>query len=95
MTVLDALLGSSIRGEMKRRVDQVLKAGHEWTETAEKLNKTLKELTKAIYEGDAKTVKPIGAPIRKLANQTGKMSKALTNYTKTLSKLGKTYADKK
>jgi len=93
MALLGEIFGSTVRREMKRRVDQVLKAGEEWNKTAKELTETLKELTKAIYEGnvDPKTLKPLGAPIRNLAKQSAKIAKAFTNYEKTLLKLTEKY----
>jgi len=91
MALLTDLFG--IKSEMRKRVDEVLKAGAEWNKTAQNLTDTLKELTKAIYEGKAQpeALKPLGPSIKNLGKQTSNLAKAFTSYQQTLNKIAGKY----
>jgi len=68
---------------MKKRVDEVLKAGAEWQATAEKLTKALEELTKTIQR-ENRNLKPIKTDLKKLSRETKKLAGAFNNHRQTL-----------
>lgn len=84
--MLKSLIGGAIREEMKRRVDEVLKAGSDWNSTATALNESLKQLVATINQGKVEpaTLKSLGAPLRALGKKTDRLAKAFTSYEKTL-----------
>jgi len=69
---------------MKKRVDEVLKAGAEWQATAEKLTKALEELTKTIQRENPGNLKPIKTELKKLSRETKKLAGAFNNHRQTL-----------
>jgi chromosome segregation ATPase len=86
--ILGKLAGlDSIREDMKKRVDEVLKAGSDWKITAEKLTKTLEELTETIQRGNPGDLKPIKTELKKLSRETRKLAAAFNNHRQTLASL--------
>jgi len=84
--ILGKLTGlDSLRDEMKKRVDEVLKAGAEWKEAAEKLTKTIQDLTEAIKEGQNVNLKPVKADLKRLTKETAKLARAFDNHRQTLA----------
>lgn len=82
-------LESVIRSEMKRRVDQILKASDIWGLRAKELTTALNNLTEAIEKGkiDTKLLKPIIQGTSKLSKSTGKLGLTLKKYSATLTKI--------
>ncbi len=98
--ILGKLAGlGSMREDMKKRVDEVLKAGAEWQATAEKLTKALEELTETIQKGNpavwsvfgdlnkAGDLKPIKIELKKLSRETRRLATAFNNQRQTLANL--------
>jgi len=94
MSFIEGLIGNRIRKEMKTRIDLILKAEAEWSETAKKLIEALDRLTEAVEAGNSadKTV-PIDRSIavsqgaRRLAKDTKRLVKAVKSHRKTLEKI--------
>ena len=87
--MLRELLSSTVRGEMRKRVDQVLKAGEQWTKATNELKESLNRLSDAIEKNEVKPelISPIKKSVQNLSKKTTRMRKAITNYTKTLGKI--------
>jgi chromosome segregation ATPase len=77
----------SMREDMKKRVDEVLKAGMEWKATAERLTKALEELTETIQKGSPGDLKPIKTDLKKLSRETRKLAATFNNHRQTLANL--------
>ena len=88
MSIIGDLLTNKIRSELRNRVDQILKAGEEWSKTARELTDALDRLTEAIKSGevDKSAVKSIASKTRRLSRDTKKLTKAFEMQTKTLEK---------
>lgn len=86
MGVLGDLLSGRIRTEMKQRVDEVLKCGNEWGQTAQKLTEALNRLTETVQKGniDPANLKVVTSGARKLAKETQRLTKAFETLDKTL-----------
>lgn len=80
------MIGGAIRKEMKERVDEILKSGEAWQNSADNLTAELTKLNQAIAEGkiDPKILKSLEPSIKKLAGNSGKLSKAFTQFVHTL-----------
>jgi len=88
--VLSRLAGlDTIREDMKKRVDEILKAGNEWQRTAEKLTKTIQTLIETIEKGNPKDLQPIKGELKKLTTQTRRLAKAFQQHRKTLNTLAR------
>jgi len=87
--IVKDLLGSTIRHEMKRRVDEVLKAGGEWSETARALIEAMNRLSIAIEKGDVdrSNLKSISKSVKHLSKRTTRLAKAFESHHKTLEKI--------
>jgi chromosome segregation ATPase len=86
--ILGKLAGlDSVREDMKKRVDEVLKAGSDWKATAEKLTKALEELTETIQRGNPGELNPIRTDLKKLSRETRKLAAAFNNHRQTLANL--------
>jgi len=82
----------TIREDMKKRVDEVIRAGAEWNKTAKELEATLNRLIEAIQKGNPVDLNPVNSNLAKLAKQTKHLSEAFENHrrvlTQILTKLG-------
>lgn len=89
--MLRGIVDSAIRGEMRRRVDEVLKAGTEWCNASKSLEASVNALAKAITEGKVppETLKPLAASVKNLTGKTTRLAKAFTKYNATLEKIVK------
>jgi len=86
--ILGKLAGlDTLKEDMKKRVDEVLKAGSEWKATAEKLTKALEELTETIQKGNPGDLKPLRTEVKKLSRETRKLAAAFNNHRQTLANL--------
>lgn len=80
--ILGKIVGlDSIREDMKKRVDEILKAGNEWNKTAERLTQALEKLS------ETKEMDPIKGDLKRLAKQTGKLARAFEAHRQTLANL--------
>jgi len=87
MSIIGDFLTGKLRDEMRQRVDEVLRAGSEWSKTARDLIEALNRLTEAIEKGNTKPSKTISRVARQLARQTKRLTKAFENHNKTLEKI--------
>ena len=89
MSVLGDLLSGRLRTEMRQRVDEILKCGNQWDQTAGGLIEALNRLTDAIQKGnlDLSGVKPVAQGTRKLAKETRNLTQAFKSYKTTLEKM--------
>lgn len=87
--VIGNVLKSAVREEMRRRVDQVLKAGEDWNGEARQLTAALNNLIKLVEQGkmNPKDLEPVKKNMKQLSRRTGTMATALTNYTSTLRRV--------
>jgi len=87
--IVKDLLGNTIRREMKRRVDEVLKAGGEWNKTARELIEAMNRLSEAIEKGgiDRSNLKSISKSVKQLSKRTTRLAKAFESHHKTLEKI--------
>ena len=88
------LLEGTIRKEMKSRIEEILRCGHEWDETAKALKYSLDKLTTELQNASAKGIpldpaatKAISAPLMRLCRSTDRMAKGFEGYTKTMTKI--------
>jgi len=88
MAILSDILTGRIRQEMKSRVEQVLKAGDDWSRTAKELIVAMDRLTEAIKSGsvDPKSLEGMVKGTKHLAANTEKLTKAFTNFNGTLER---------
>jgi len=88
MSILGDILAGKIRQEMKSRVDQVLKAGDDWSRTAKELITALDRLTEAIKSGnpDSSSLEAVARGTKRLAFDTQKLTRAFEAHNKTLEK---------
>ena len=88
MSLIGEILGGKIRQEMKTRVDQVLKAGDEWSKTAKELIMALDKLTDAIKAGniDPSSMEPVVKGVKHLSSDTRQLEKSFNYFNKTLEK---------
>jgi hypothetical protein len=91
---LGGLLESTIRKEMKNRIDEILRCGREWDASAKELkisiDKLVIELQNAMAKGvsvDPTAIKNIISPITKLCKVAGKLERAFDAYGKTMTKI--------
>jgi len=86
--MLRGILESQIRKEIKARVDQVLKAGDEWSKTAKELVVALDKLTDAIKAGniDPSSMEPVAKGVKHLSSDTRQLEKSFNYFNKTLEK---------
>jgi len=89
MALLGNLLAGKIRSEMKERVEQILKAGNEWNQTANKLIESLNSLTAAIQQGkvDPISLNSVVAVGKSLSKNTARLAKSFQAYDRTLNRL--------
>ena len=89
MSVLGDLLSGRLRTEMRQRVDEILKCGNQWDQTARGLIEALNRLTDSIQKGnlDPSGVKPIAQGTRKLAKETRSLTQAFKSYQTILEKM--------
>jgi len=89
MSVLGDLLSGRLRQEMRQRVDEVLRCGNEWNQTAQKLIEALNRLSDSIQKGntDPRDVKMVATGARKLAKETQRLTRAFEAQTKTLGEI--------
>lgn len=74
---------------MRRRVNQVLKAGDEWNRTAKQLIEATDNLTKAIENKEVKStlINPLKKSVQTLSKRTTRLAKAFESYQKILGKI--------
>jgi len=89
MTVLGDIFSGRLRAEMKSRVDEVLKAGNAWNQTAQELIATIDKLVDAIQKGDLdpSTPKSVSQAAKKLAKETRRLTRAFEAHNDTLKKV--------
>lgn len=89
MSVLGDLLSGRLRQEMRQRVDEVLRCGNEWNQTAQKLIEALNKLTDSIQKGNTipANAKQVATGARKLAKETQRLTRAFEAHNKTLSEI--------
>jgi hypothetical protein len=92
--IFGGILESTIRKEMKSRIDEVLRCGREWGSDAKALKASLDNLVAELKAAAAKgvsvdpaAIKEIGPPITRLCKNTDKLAKGFENYTKTMTKI--------
>jgi hypothetical protein len=92
--IFGGILESTIRKEMKNRIDEVLRCGREWDESAKALKASIDNLVAefkaAATKGvpvDPAAIKEIGSPISRLCQKTDKLAKGFESYTKTMTKI--------
>jgi uncharacterized coiled-coil DUF342 family protein len=80
------ILTGRLRTEMRQRVDEILKRGNEWNQTAGKLTEALNRLTDTIKESkfDPSNLKPMNKDLRKLSKTTIQLKMAFESYNKFL-----------
>lgn len=76
----------TIREDMKKRVDEIIKVGESWNKTANQLIKSLNELKETIQESHT-DLRPINKNLSKLATQTKRLSKAFEAHRRTLNRI--------
>lgn len=88
------ILESTIRKEMKNRIDEVLRCGREWDQSAKTLNASIDNLVaalKAVAEKsiplDPAAIKELSSPTTRLCKVTDRLAKGFENYTKTMTKI--------
>lgn len=88
------ILEGTIRKEMKSRIEEILRCGHEWDETAKALKNSLDKLATELQNASAKgipldpaAVKAISSPVTRLGKSTDRMAKGFEGYTKTMTKI--------
>jgi len=93
MAVLGDLLTGKLRAEMKSRVEEVLKCGNEWNQTARELTEALDKLTEAVQKGnfDLSIPRSVARSARRLAKQTAKLTAAFEAHNKTLTEIIRRY----
>ncbi len=89
--MLRGIVNEAIRGEMRKRVDEILKSGAEWCSASKSLEASVSALAKAITEGKVppETLKPLEASVKNLAGKTTRLAKAFTKYNVTVEKIAK------
>jgi hypothetical protein len=87
--ILDGMLQSVIRKEMKSRVDEVLAAGRQWDNTAKALTQAIQHLAELAEQGklDPAAVNASVKCAQILRQPTIRLSKAFENYLQTLCKI--------
>jgi len=93
MSIIGDVLSGRLRQEMRQRVDEVLKCGNEWSQTAHKLIEALDRLTGSIQKGNPNPadVKAIARGSKQLAKETRRLTRAFEAHNKTLEKILITY----
>jgi len=88
------ILESTIRKEMKNRIDEVLRCGQEWDQTAKALKTSIDNLVAEFKAAAAKgvsvdpaAIKEIGPPITRLCKNTDRLAKGFESYTRTMTKI--------
>jgi len=78
---------------MRQRVDEVLKSGNEWSQTARELIAALNRLTDSIEKGNPNPSdsKMVVRGSRKLAKETGRLTRAFEAHNKTLDEILRRY----
>jgi len=89
MSVLGDILSGRLRQEMRQRVDEVLKCGNEWNQTARQLIEALNRLSDSIKTGNPNPAdsKSVAGGVRKLAKETQHLTRAFEAQTKTLREI--------
>jgi uncharacterized protein YukE len=89
MSMIGDILSGRLRQELRTRVDEVLKAGNEWNQTAHELTQALNNLTDAIKSGNPEKAhsKVVAQTARKLARETTRLTKAFEDHNQTLEKI--------
>jgi hypothetical protein len=92
--ILGGLLESTIRKEMKNRIDEILRCGREWDASAKELKTSIDKLAIEFQNATAKgvsvdpaAIKNIIPPISRLCKFTGKLERAFNAYGKTMTKI--------
>lgn len=85
--ILEKLAAGTIREEMKRRVDEIIRAGAEWSKAAKELEATLNRLIEAIEKNEQFNLKPVNAGLSNLAKKTHQLTKALESHKEVLNKI--------
>jgi hypothetical protein len=93
MSVLGDLLSGRLRAEMRQRVDEVLKCGNEWNRTARELIEALNRLSDSVQKGNPNPSdsKLVARGARKLARETGRLTRAFEANNKTLAEILRRY----
>jgi len=89
--IIEKIAGiDKIRGEMRSRVNEILKCGTDWQKTARELAEALDRLTEAIERNRPDIdLTSLSKSANKLSKDTKKLIKALNKHSQTLSKIGK------
>jgi len=86
-----SILESTIRKEMKNRIDEVLRCGQEWDQTAKALKTSIDNLVAELkakgVSVDPAAIKEIGPPITRLCKNTDRLAKGFESYTRTMVKI--------
>jgi len=87
--IIGDLVSGKLRAEMKQRVDEILKCGEKWDETARELVKALDRLTDAIQKGNVDTsgVRSVARSSKKLSKETRNLAQAFINHRAFLQKI--------
>jgi hypothetical protein len=86
--ILGKLAGiDTIREDMRKRVDEILRAGNDWKTTAEKLTGSLQVLIEAIQKGNPQDLQPIKSDLKSLSTQTRRLARAFEAHRETLASL--------
>jgi len=94
MAIVGDLLSGRLRQEMRQRVDEVLKCGNEWSQTARGLVEAINKLTDSIKRGnpDPTDAKLVAQGAKKLAKETGRLTRAFEAHNKTLDEILRRYS---
>jgi len=89
MTMIGDILSGRLRQEMRQRVDEVLRCGNEWNQTARELITALNNLTDSIQKGKPNPTpfKSVTQGARKLAKETRRLTNAFQAHNKTLTEI--------
>jgi len=93
MSIVGDLFSGRLRQEMRQRVDEVLKCGKEWSQTARELSEALNRLTDSIQKGkpDPSDVKGVVSSTKKLAKETRRLTRAFEAHSETLTNIVRRY----
>jgi len=89
MSIIGDVLSGRLRQEMRQRVDEVLKCGNEWSQTAKELIEALNKLSGTVQKGnpDPSVFKSVSRAGRKLAKETARLTRAFEAHNNTLEKI--------
>lgn len=79
-----------IREDLKKRVDEIIKAGDEWNKTAKRLADVQESLVRAIETHSPLELGDVKTGTKNLWKETKRLSKAHEDLSKTLVTVGHT-----